>query len=426
MSWKKVALKEICRIEKGKIGILKATTGDYPLVVTGEERKSHNEFQFDDTAVIIPLVSSTGHGDASLKRIHFQTGKFALGTILCAVIPKNKEQVSAEFLYLFLDFFKEEELVSRMKGMANVTLSVSKIAEIEIPLPSFERQIEIVRAFSEIEKLSFKIETELNNQRDLVKKLKQQLLNNAVQGKLVPQNFNDEPASALLARIKTEKAQSGKKEKPLPLITKTEIPFGIPENWVWCRLGEIAFITSGSTPSQDSFVKNGIPYLKMYNLKNQKIDFFYKPQYIKEEVHNGQLRRCRAYPGDILMNIVGPPLGKIAIIPKDLLECNFNQAAVLIRPEIKEMNFYIFWWLYEMSEINSIDTKGVAGQDNISVTQAHNIKIPLPPFTEQKRIVKKLDSLMSKCNALETHITESAALNAQLLQQVLREALKTK
>ena len=65
MSWKKVALKEICRIEKGKIGILKATTGDYPLVVTGEERKSHNEFQFDDTAVIIPLVSSTGHGDAS-------------------------------------------------------------------------------------------------------------------------------------------------------------------------------------------------------------------------------------------------------------------------------------------------------------------------------------------------------------------------
>ena len=70
----------------------------------------------------------------------------------------------------------------------------------------------------------------------------------------------------------------------------------------------------------------------MYNLRNQKIDFAYHPQYITEEVHNGKLQRSRTEVGDLIMNIVGPPLGKLAIIPTTLPQANFNQAAVLIRP----------------------------------------------------------------------------------------------
>lgn len=162
----------------------------------------------------------------------------------------------------------------------------------------------------------------------------------------------------------------------------------------------------------------------MYNLREQKIDFDYKKQFIKEEVHNGALKRCRAFPGDLIMNIVGPPLGKLAIIPDSLSECNFNQAAVLIRPTILEMNKYLFWYLSEMSEINEVETKGVAGQNNISVTQAHNMKIPLPPLSEQPRIVAKLDELMNYCDELESSIKESQQQNKLLLRQVLREALE--
>lgn len=77
-----------------------------------------------------------------------------------------------------------------------------------------------------------------------------------------------------------------------------------------------------------------------------------------------------------------------------------------------------------MSEINSIDTKGVAGQNNISVTQAHNMKIALPPLSMQRRIVEKVESLMQLCAALETSIAESVRENEALLQQVLREALQ--
>ena len=245
-----------------------------------------------------------------------------------------------------------------------------------------------------------------------------------MQGKLEPQDSKDEPAKELLKRIKAEKVKSGKKEKPLPSIKPDEIPFEIPKSWVWCRLGEIAYITSGSTPSKDAFVEKGIPFLKMYNLRNQQIDFGYKPQYIKAEVHNGQLKRCRAYPGDVLMNIVGPPLGKIAIIPETLQECNFNQAAVLIRPMIKEMNKYIFWYLNEMSEINAIDTKGVAGQDNISVTQSQSIKIALPPLEEQKRIVVQIEMQIAKTKQLKDHIIANQQATDQLLKALLHQAFE--
>ncbi|MBK9016065.1 MAG: restriction endonuclease subunit S [Saprospiraceae bacterium] len=91
MSWETVKLKEVCRLEKGNTGIMKAIPGDYPIVTMAAERKTHNEYQFDAKAIIIPMVSGSGHGKASINRIHYQEGKFAVGTILCAVIPKDHD-----------------------------------------------------------------------------------------------------------------------------------------------------------------------------------------------------------------------------------------------------------------------------------------------------------------------------------------------
>jgi type I restriction enzyme S subunit len=204
----KVKLGEVCRIEKGAIGIQKAIHGKYPMVVTGEERKSHNEFQFDDEAVLIPLVSGTGHGHASIKRIHFQTGKFALGSILCAVIPKNKTQLSSEYLFRFLDLNKENELVARMKGMANVTLPMKEIAQIEIPLPSLKDQLQFVAKYKILEGKNEEFTSEVNHQLSLVKQLRQQFLQEAVQGKLVEQNPKDEPAGELLNKDKGRESKT--------------------------------------------------------------------------------------------------------------------------------------------------------------------------------------------------------------------------
>ena len=264
------------------------------------------------------------------------------------------------------------------------------------------------------------------------KQIRQKILDLAIRGELVPQDPTDEPASVLLERIRAEKEQLIK-DKKLKRDKKDnepidEVPFELPEGWVWCRLGEIAYIAAGSTPESSSFVNKGIPYLKVYNLRNQAIDFDYKPQYIKETIHNGILKRSKTEIGDLIMNIVGPPLGKLAIIPTSLPESNFNQAAVLIRPYLYKniINKYLFYFLSEMSEINSISTKGSAGQINISLSQSKNIRVPLPPLAEQKRIAQKVEQLLTIVDTIEQLQEELKALVKQTRNQVLNYAIAGK
>ena len=253
------------------------------------------------------------------------------------------------------------------------------------------------------------------------KALRQKILDLAIHGKLVPQDPNDEPASVLLERIRAEKERLIKEgkikkgKKSAKTSDKPHYPYELPKGWKWCRLEDIAYVASGSTPEKSSFVPKGIPYIKMYNLRNQKIDFEYKPQYITAEIHNGKLQRSRTEVGDLIMNIVGPPLGKLAIIPPSLPQANFNQAAVLIRPYLHKdnINVYLKAYLEEMSEINSISTKGSAGQVNISLTQSQNMRIPLPPLPEIERIIKNLKYWLSFVDNIEE--------NKEKLQDSIRQ-----
>lgn len=137
-------LSDICKLSKGKTGIQKAVAGEFPLVVTTTERKSCNTYQFDEPAVCIPLVSSRGHGVASLNHVYYQEGKFALGSILCGVTVKDKNLVSAKYLYYYFECTKDYTLVPLMKGGANVSMTVSDIAKVKVPIPSISEQKEII------------------------------------------------------------------------------------------------------------------------------------------------------------------------------------------------------------------------------------------------------------------------------------------
>ena len=269
------------------------------------------------------------------------------------------------------------------------------------------------------------------------KALRQKILDLAIHGKLVPQDPNDEPASVLLERIKAEKERlikegkikrSKKSAKSSDTPHYENVPFELPNSWVWCRLEDIAYVASGSTPDKTCFVENGVPYIKMYNLRNQKIDFAYHPQYITEEVHNGKLQRSRTDVGDLIMNIVGPPLGKLAIIPTTLPQANFNQAAVLIRPyKFKEVLVsYLKVYLEEMSEINSIATRGSAGQVNISLTQSQNMRIPIPPLNEVRRIIEEVSKYDILIDSLKQNITDIQNLIAYTKSKILDLAIHGK
>ncbi len=148
---KATALVDFCTIEKGKTPIQKAIPGKYPLVVTTSERKTSAEYQFNSPAVCIPLVSSRGHGVASLNHVYYQEGCFALGNILCAVMPKNQSQLTAKYLYYYFEQTKDYTIVPLMKGGANVALRIDDLSKVKVHLPAVERQHIIVNILQKFE-----------------------------------------------------------------------------------------------------------------------------------------------------------------------------------------------------------------------------------------------------------------------------------
>lgn len=167
-----VRLGSVATIEKGRTGIKRVTPGPYPMVVTAAERLTSDHYDFDDAAAIVPLVSSTGHGKASLHRLHYQEGRFALGTILAAIFPHNPQQLSARFLYEYLTTFKEELLVSRMIGTANVSLSIGKIADVPVPLVGASTQLKV----DELMTVCDQLEASFNNGEIVRRRLLEALL----------------------------------------------------------------------------------------------------------------------------------------------------------------------------------------------------------------------------------------------------------
>ena len=148
-----VKLQDCCFLEKGNTPIQKAIPGEYPLVVTTAERKSANVYQFSEPTVCVPLVSSRGHGVASLNQIYYQEGKFALGNILCGVTPKDRKVLSAKYLYYYLNLKKDSLIVPLMKGGANVSLTVNSLKTVKVALPPFQVQQEIILRLQKFEEL---------------------------------------------------------------------------------------------------------------------------------------------------------------------------------------------------------------------------------------------------------------------------------
>ena len=136
-------LGDSCCFVRGEYATMKTEPGEYPLVVTAAFRRSASSYQLEGPAVCIPLVSSTGHGDAALHRVHYQEGRFALANLLVALLPESKT-CDAKYLYYFLQAKKDEVLVPLMQGTANVSLKEQDIATVTVPLPSLSEQGRIV------------------------------------------------------------------------------------------------------------------------------------------------------------------------------------------------------------------------------------------------------------------------------------------
>lgn len=347
----------------------------------------------------------------------------------------NEEKVDRGYFSILVKFGFFQSQIKAVGSTNYAAVRPSDVLNWEVPVPSLKEQEQIRNRTEEVVNDKDILVSELTTQLSLLSALRQSILTEAVQGKLTAQwrhdNPNQEHAGELLKRIAAEKARLIKekkisKEKPLPPIKAEEMPYEVPEGWVWCYMQDLCpNISSGSTPPNQYWRDSGIPYLKVYNIRNQKIDFGYKEQYIDLEYHTTKSKRSILKPGDVIMNIVGPPLGKVAIIPDTFDEWNCNQAISFFKPIVKALNEWIYSFLCEGSFLKDIELIGTAGQDNISVTKCKNIKLPIPPIVEQHAIVQKVNTLLAYCDELEQQVQQSKADLDLLMQAVLGEVFET-
>ena len=468
--WKKVKVGDICKIVKGTTGIASAEPGQYPLVVTAEERKTCSTYQFDCEAVCIPLVSSSGHGKKSLKNVHYQSGKFALGTILCAVIPNNPQELDARYLHQYLQFYKDIILVPLMKGAANVSLSMKDILAVEFPLPPIERQRELSNLFVSFQEKQKELSAEYEKQTEYAKLLRQNILQQAIEGKLTADWRNQNPvqkgnpdydAEALFEQIQKgevspslqpasqfsatpsprgkapktpensrefleEKLDSERKRtnnarsKSLAPITDEEKTFEIPAGWKWVRLGEIGNWASGATPSKSEltyYVNGTIPWLRTGDLNDNVISSL--PITITEKA----LNECslRLNPIDsVLIAMYGATIGKVGILKT---QATTNQACCACIPYQSNFSQYLFYLLIALREYFKEKSWGAA-QPNISKEIIIKTPFALPPLKEQEEIVSKIETLLAKVTTLENQIQDRKSLSHKLIFGIIKENLE--
>ena len=415
--WKKVKIGDICKIVKGTTGIASAEPGEYPLVVTAEERKTCSTYQFDCEAVCIPLVSSSGHGKKSLKNVHYQSGKFALGTILCAVIPNNPQELDARYLYQYLQFYKDIILVPLMKGAANVSLSMKDILAVEFPLPPIERQRELSNLFVSLQEKQKELSAEYEKQTDYAKLLRQNILQQAIEGKLtadwrkqnpVQKGNPDYDAEALFEQIQKERNNEKKH------IILNDI------GWYISTLDDFVKLKIGGTPARNNplFWKPEIPWVSSGEVANCEI-FSTKEQISYEGSNNSAAKILPV--GTVLIAMIGQgkTRGQAAILRIEA-STNQNVCAIILPKDLILSEFLYIYFCSRYEESRKVATGG--NQAALSGTKISKFIFPLPPLAEQREIVKQVEKHLQTITNLENQITEREQMTKKLMQSILKGA----
>ena len=306
----------------------------------------------------------------------------------------------------YRDFFmltKSNDVLKMAYGGAQPNISGKMIESLLLPLPPLSEQRRIVEKIEELLALVDDLETNKTDLQSYIKQAKTKVLEMAVRGELVSQNPDDEPASVLLERIKNEQKSSKSKGKITEHNTHYEeqLPFNIPENWVWCRLGEITkIIQYGVSKSAKS--EGLYRLLRITDIQYNKVIWENVPfTDIKEkDAENFILEN-----GDFLFARTGATVGKSYLV-EDLVEKSVF-ASYLIRISLLPNNNinYIKYFFNSEFYWQQISEKSIGiGQPNVNGTSLKELFLPLPPLAEQHRIVEKIEHIFAVLEELEENI----------------------
>jgi type I restriction enzyme S subunit len=353
-------------------------------------------------------------GDLVISGINVSKGALAVyhgvepitATIHYSSYIFDEDKINIEY---FKRFLKSKSFVNalkeQVKGGIKTEIKSKHFLPLEIRLPDIDAQKEIVSFFNRIENEMTELSDEINQQQDYLEKIRQQVLQEAIEGKLTVEWRNKHPelisgensASKLLTKIKAEK------EKPLPSITDAEKPFELPDGWVWCRLGELLRISSGDGLTAKDMTKGGA-----------------YPVFGGNGI-NGYHDKFNVSKPSIVIGRVGALCGSVHVTPEHAWVT--DNAFVAYYPEA-DINTQ---WLEKL--LISLDLRNRAretAQPVISGKRVYPIIIGLPSRNEQQAIVERVDKLMTMIDELAKQVTERKDKSERLMQSVLREAFERK
>ncbi len=456
----------------------------YPFIATKDVGYGFEQID-EENGVRIPFQESKfkiarkntvlicSEGGSSGKKMGLCTQDICFGNKLYAIEQygdiESKYILGFYYTSIFYNLFSE-----KMTGLIG-GISMSKFKDIPFPLPPLKEQKEIVQIVDqlkvEIDKLNrlsnerlekkhqFVVSsmhhltesgdaehwnllqdhfTDTIDELDNVKKLRETILQLAVQGKLTQKWRNEHPealegcksASALLKHIQEEKEKliaekKIKKEKPLLPISQEEIPYALPGGWEWFRVSQLtrpgALITYGIL--KPVWVEDGVPTVRIKDMKNGEIDA--SEIAMCQEDRALKFLKTELKEGDILIAKDGGTLGKTAFVPKALEGGNITQHVLRfsVHYEINKrfVRFNIDSPLGQ--QFMTGETKGVA-LPGVNVGDFRNMLIGIPPAVEQNAIVQQVDHLMSLCDTLESHIHTRNETAEKLMKAVVEEVLE--
>ena len=423
-----VKISDVFNIEKGSLQSSKSTPGEYDFITASAEWKTHNDYSHDCEALIFAMAAS-----GSLGRTHYVNGKFITSDLCFILTPKSgfESNIDIMFYYYYFNSIRSKLVKETATGTSKLSINQTNFLNYKVIFGGIKDQEKLRRIYENVDKYSSELIVKIAKQEKYVSRLRQTILQMAVEGKLVPQDENDEPASVLLEKIHIEKdrhVKEGKikKEKSLSPISFGEKPFNLPKGWEWCRLSTIITDCDYGTSEKATEIQlNGyIPVLRMNNIISNGQISFSNLKYLSAIIPD--LPRLLLQHGDLLFNRTNSYelVGKTGLYSKSNEDFTFASYLIRIRP-LAINNNYLHYYMnttsYRSTQIEPFITQQ-NGQANYNGTKLKSTLVALPPLAEQQRIVKKVDILMSLCDQLEKNIISSKEASALLMQAVLNKA----
>jgi len=351
------------------------------------------------------------------------------------VFRTKEDQLLPEILFDFLKSFNGLlEINKNAKGTVRQALRYENLCNIEMVVPPLEDQVKIAEKKKIFDSKYHTISKTSLVQKDLLKNLRQQIMEDAIKGKLTKewreQNPDIEPASQLLKRIDFEKEKlikekKIKKEKKLSAINNDEILFDLPSTWQWVRLGNLKTLSDYGTSEKAYEDIDGVPVLAMGNINGGKVSLIANKNL---SLKSNDLPRLLLRKKDVLFNRTNSweLVGKTGIFEGE--NDKFTFASYLIRLRFSEdliganyVNVYLNSRSFRETQIEPQIIQQ-CGQANFNGTKLSNTLFPLPPLAEQRAIVTKVKKLMGHLSQLEEKIVQNTNNTEILKQVVLAEA----